>query len=225
MRTVIGLIGSKGAGKDTVATFLERNRGVKRFALADKLKATCSDVLGIPAYRFDTQAQKEYPFERPVTLERGDLSRLFLAYGDRHDACGHIDPHVGKNVRTPRELLQYVGSEVLRSVDPDVHCKALLRMMPTDGTFVVTDIRFQNELDFFRKATNQQCVAVYVSRREAEELAELDQHQTERFAQEMSRTCPYRIDNDGTMAGLEDRTLRIFAAVMRDLRRGVVQHL
>jgi hypothetical protein len=57
-------------------------------------------------------------------------------------------------VSTPRALVIYIGTEVLRKIKDDVHCEALKDYINTHSdnvdVFVISDCRFVNELDYFK---------------------------------------------------------------------------
>ncbi len=57
---IIGLIGPAGAGKSSVATYLEKKYGAKRFSLAGPLKEVAERTLGFTDEQlYGTQEQKE----------------------------------------------------------------------------------------------------------------------------------------------------------------------
>lgn len=56
---IIGLVGSKGVGKDTTADYLVAKYGFTKTAFADPLKKTCEALLGIDAKYFTDPLLKE----------------------------------------------------------------------------------------------------------------------------------------------------------------------
>ena len=94
--------------------------GFRRVAFAEPLKAACRAIFGFTEAQMCDPAQKEQP-----------------------------DPYWGF---TPRWAMQRLGTEGVRgAVADDVWTRAFLRhVSDQEGPFVVTDVRFQNEVDAIR---------------------------------------------------------------------------
>lgn len=61
-----------------------------------------------------------------------------------------VDPRYGKS---PRDILQFIGTEGFRAVDPDCWVKLLLRQAEKEPRpVVVPDVRFVNEAKLIREA-------------------------------------------------------------------------
>ena len=114
---IIGLVGKAKSGKDTVADYLVQNFDFKKVAFADDLKRLCVDMFNLTDEQVNTQEGK-------ATID----TRYNL---------------------TPRELLQMVGTDWFRSVYPMIWVDRLatkLRAAGPNDNYVVTDIRFANEM-------------------------------------------------------------------------------
>lgn len=153
----LGLSGLKESGKSTAFEIIkEMKDGVVEIQLAKKLKDSCSKNLDIPRDYFDDQnfKEKELPVHVVLTKERldGILSDFDLTNMDNKVEESR-KKHTGIIFKTPREAAQYIGTEVLRDFDDDIHCVASLRDAyknnPDAKLFVVTDMRFPNELEYF----------------------------------------------------------------------------
>jgi len=197
----IALCGQKGAGKDTfasVATKLYPN--AVRMGLADKLKDVCSEVFKLDRSSFDDPARKERyidsGYDYPVCIERQTAARIYDAYGIPPTEK-LIAPHLHNFLYTPRQIAQYVGSEMLRSVDPDIHCKALAGNMPKEGIIIITDVRFFNEMRFFRKL---KALFVGIDR---PGLPTNDKHQSEASAGSLLDACDEILINNSTKESFE----------------------
>ncbi len=210
MRIVIGLVGAKGAGKDTAADFLVKSGKAVRYALADKIKRASSDAFNIHWSYFEDRDNKEKDLPVPVVLTDNKIIRIFRHYvGDNNIDHRFVVKHVGTLLRTPRQVAQYVGTEMIRDIlGADAHVEAMLDDMPSDGVFVVTDVRFPNEFKYL--SDNSLFLPVYVSNAQAERVAEKDTHESERHVRDLAKRCT-KLDNNGTLGGLEDRALRLFA--------------
>jgi hypothetical protein len=131
---VVGLMGKKGSGKDTVADYLVARHGFIKLAFADPLKLICRSL-------FLFSDEQLYGGEKEVMDERWGV--------------------------TPREMMQVVGTDLFRkelprlipslSSGPSVWVRSLVRRVELlieermergeTARVVVTDIRFQDELD------------------------------------------------------------------------------
>lgn len=108
-----------------------------------------------------------------------------------------VKKHVGVILKTPRYAAQYVGTDVLRDFDPDIHIKMAVKTMDPTKIGVVSDIRFHNELESFSKTPG--FVSIFI-RRAAVIPADLSsQHPSERDVLDVGAKCMYRAENDTTV--------------------------
>ncbi len=128
--------GRKGAGKDTFyLRAREKNPGLRvvRFAFIDPLKHFCEEILGISrAALGGTQSDRNLPTE----------------YDWPED-----NPYGKRGRMTAREVLQYVGTDLLRKrFDPDLWVKSTLRKIrETEFDIgVIADARFPGEVEAAR---------------------------------------------------------------------------
>lgn len=113
------------------------------------------------------------PFhEKPFA---GPLKAMLAAVGvDVSDA--------GKNVFdtrflvTPRILMQTLGTEWGRKLNPDCWINVWRSQLPDDGLVVVPDVRFDNEADVIRAMGGQ---IIHVTRRQTAEMAAVPAHASE----------------------------------------------
>lgn len=127
---IIGLAGYAQSGKDTTGKILVEEHGFERLAFADALR----DIL----YALN-----------PVV------------HGDDHiipsvwDVQGCVDAkgwEWAKAHTTARVLLQRLGTEAGRNVlGENVWVDACMRKVKPGGSYVITDVRFPNEVDAVRK--------------------------------------------------------------------------
>ena len=147
---LIGLSGVKESGKSTAFDYIKNQiDGVVEIQLAKKLKDTCSVSLNIPRSHFDDQDFKEKTLVTPLILTKETITNILCNY--QIDFSDKYLKHIGKQIKTPREAAQYIGTEVLREGDPDIHCRHAIIEAEKLGARVgiITDMRFPNELDFF----------------------------------------------------------------------------
>ena len=115
-------MGAAGSGKSTVAAHLVKEFGFIEMSVADPLKDLCSEI---------------FDWDRDRLIE--------LAYKEEQD------PGLPAGW-TRRRVLQFVGTECFREIDPDHWAKMTLRKIDAvwaeneNQPIVVSDIRFPNEI-------------------------------------------------------------------------------
>lgn len=135
MGRLIGFAGRKGSGKDTCAAVLVKEQHYERFAFADCMKTICKDLF--------------------------DLTDDQL-HGDSKDTADERFGH------SPRQLLQMFGADFIRDmVSKDFWIQKFSRFMSRrlddDPPVVVSDVRYQNEVDAIRQWGGK----VYLIRRDS----------------------------------------------------------
>jgi hypothetical protein len=152
----------------------------------------------------------EMAFAQPLK----DAARIIfgLSHVQMHGSLKEtVDERWGKS---PRELLQLLGTEVARSIDEDVWVKSAgIQLRNTWGAsdrtlVVVTDVRFLNEADFIKK---HQGLLVRIQRGPQQMGLWEDPHQSE---MELEDIVPDLIvHNDGSLADLSGAAARAFSLV------------
>lgn len=126
---IIGLCGNIGSGKSTCANILVEKHGFTELAFADPLKRACRELFGFT----DEQL-----------------------YGTQEQKQTPDPNWFGV---TPRSVLQYVGTELLRNqmdrIIPELKQNIFVHAMKNklesrEGNIVISDVRFQNEVDMIR---------------------------------------------------------------------------
>lgn len=213
MQVVIGLVGTKGSGKTTAFKLMqELKAGTTEIMLANKLKQVCSEVFGIPRISFEDAAVKEKELNDFITLNEKNVSEVIKRFKKEIDYDKHIRPHIGKILISPRQIAQYIGTEVLRNVSEDIHCEGAVQDLVQAPLFVVTDIRFWNEYNFFNKNQDLAFFPVYISNYAAEAKAASDKHPSEAYVLEIAKKCE-RIDNNGSMQDFKSKVTELLARV------------
>lgn len=150
---IITLSGTKRSGKSTAAKILTEKFNFTEIALADPLRYICSKVFEIPIETFLSDELKEKQFEYPLALTSNDLGHIEAIveheWGYNIDEATHIrfSHHEGQTFANPRQILQYVGTELIRGeIDDNIFLKlADRRINGIDGNVVVSDVRFELE--------------------------------------------------------------------------------
>lgn len=183
MSVLIGLTGLARHGKGAVAAHLVEHHGFVKMSFADELKAM--------ARRIDPILDTDYKgFVR--------LSDAFEFYKGREDTVKAQFPEY-------RRFLQRLGTEGVRSVDPEFWVRALAdrilayQRANKDSRIVVDDVRFPNEAALFTDLWR-------VSRPGFETGA--DPHESEQWVGKMGENR--HLKNNGT---LEDLGILVDAVV------------
>jgi dephospho-CoA kinase len=177
---LIGITGKKRSGKDTIGEYLIKEHGFIRLSFADALK---------------------------------DLSRIVFGfndeqlYGDKKEIVDEYWKH------TPREILQKLGTEIFRievpkvlsNIDKNIWVNVVERKMLNilkenkDAKFVITDVRFSNELEFLKKYDG---ISIRVNR--DLENNDFSNHESELSIDKLD--VDYDIDNNNTLEDLYKKT-------------------
>lgn len=203
MKAIFGLIGAKSSGKTTAFDFIKELIPVQEITLAGKLKDVCAEIFCIPRHHFDDHRYKERELDAPVFLTTKLLMQIYDYYFRYPDYDKYIRPHVGMILYTPRQIAQYIGTEVLRAVDTDIHCMAATEI--TDGgVWVVTDMRFVSEYKFFKERWPELFYPIYIRNPGAEIAAARDQHASEQGLKELVKLPIRTIANETTIQAFQE---------------------
>lgn len=127
MTTVVGITGFAGAGKSTAANYLVERHGFTRLSFAAPLKKMLRTLDPILSSDFD-----------------GEYYRL-SEVDDNHD-----EVELKKLFPEYRRLLQVLGTDCIRAVDPEFWVRAAVAQINT-GKYVFDDVRFPNEAEAIKR--------------------------------------------------------------------------
>ncbi|MEV1109972.1 hypothetical protein AB0I95_15155 [Micromonospora sp. NPDC049751] len=127
-RPLVGLIGRKQVGKDTVAARLVERHGYVRYAFADNV--------------------------RKVALAIDPLIDIGFEYVPLSAVVEEDGWEMGKQLYPDvRQVLQRIGTEAIREIDPYFWIRAVMDVVEADvRPVVITDVRFHNEAEAIRRA-------------------------------------------------------------------------
>lgn len=131
---IIGVCGLIGAGKDTIADYLQNIHQFRRESFAHTLKDAVAAVFG---------------WDRELLEGRTKASRAWRETVDPWWASRLQMPHL-----TPRWVLQYWGTEVARkSFHDDIWIASLEnKLRKSEDDVVISDCRFPNEIAAIKRA-------------------------------------------------------------------------
>lgn len=163
---IICFSGTKGVGKDEAANVLVKQYQFTRVALADPLRMLCSEVFRLPYEQFSDNDKKDAELGYKIMLDYSHLDKIRdiveLQWGFVIDSDGReeMEEYYGTEFKTPREILQTVGTQLIRNnVRDDIWIVlAFSKMKENGGNIVVTDCRFKNEREAFKKAGATLCL-------------------------------------------------------------------
>lgn len=150
--TLIALTGKVGSGKDSSADYLVRHAGFMKLAFADTLRAEILDGFDLTerADILTNRDTKEQP--HPALALRNCTKFGFIgAVATATHAC--VDSAWLDASRTPRQILQWWGTEYRRRQDEHYWISRMASKVGVhrgngQNSFVITDCRFANELAF-----------------------------------------------------------------------------
>jgi hypothetical protein len=176
---LIGICGKAGAGKDTVGDYLISKYGFKKIALADPIKRLVKDVFALDDHTVYDRVAREQPLERWEGW-------------------------------TVRKLLQFIGTELFReNIDDAVWVKSLWYKVSDDkdNHYVVTDVRFPNELEFFQNNAKEDFLSLKITRPGYEGQVGMAGHASEAY----DLPAEIIIANDGTFEDLYNKVDEIIS--------------
>lgn len=117
---------------------------------------------------FRGQKFNEKPFAGP-------LKAMLAAVGvdTSEQAKNVVDARFGV---TPRVLMQTLGTEWGRKINPDVWLNVWRSQLPGDGWVLVPDVRFDNEAEAIRSMGGK---IIIITRKQTAEMAAVPAHQSE----------------------------------------------
>ena len=214
---IIGLCGFAKSGKSTAARQLSLLGGVE-VAFADHLKNVCSTAFSIPRHYFDDQDKKEIRFSSPIVLCDYDIAKILHAFGiktERVKGARIFSSHSGKQLTSPRHVAQYIGTNLLRSLDTDIHIKTAVSMADKNAKFLIfSDVRFDNELEYIKKSGGY----IFGIRRLSATPANLSSlHESEQRIPHLLAKCDFLLDNESSQDDFRRRVFTVGSALLEKM--------
>lgn len=213
---IIGLVGPKGSGKDSVAEILQAQGKVEnKISFAGPLKAICSDVFNLDLKLFNDPELKEKRLNEIIQVSPYHLEAILWGCEDyidinngRHSVS--VDDISGRIFSTPREILQVIGTDFIRNkINERFHMEAsfsdkVISDLDKDKNYAVTDIRFMDEYVYLAQKFGNDFKCYYVRRPSAEAKLTSNSHSSELESQRIKHLSTVDfIDNSGSLEDLE----------------------
>ena len=214
---IIAISGKKQSGKDTTAKILQF------LAYVDQLNAQAKEhgeTIELPSYleflEFNdavTQPIQVKKFAGKLKNIVAELLNCDISNLESEDFKNSKIEYLSTNdkIITPRYLLQYLGTDVLRnSINEDIHVNALLNDIKSSQNanilaFVITDLRFRNELEAIKKHGG---LTIRLNRNEANKIVSNSQHESETALD--NAQFDITIDNNGTFEELFLKVQKVY---------------
>lgn len=175
MPFIIGFAGRSGSGKDTAFQILSEfdpNRKVVKISFAEPLKRGLMELFGFPDLSYFEDSEKK--------------ERI-------HDEITHW---------TPRRLMQWMGTDIIKSqIDTNHWIKLLEKKVNSmlsldDIVIIITDVRFPEEVDCINRLNG---IVVYLDADERLGASSKSAHISEQILNETKEKCLLVIPNNGSL--------------------------
>ncbi len=152
---IYGITGAKGAGKDTLARAIDTAVYICNVSgatlgapfviehFADPLKRMTCRVFGLTPEQVYDPVLKEAPLRGEVAMDQYTQAMK--------DETGLAIKPRGLIANTPRQLLQFFGTDYVRTVCDDFWVQRLIATISGSNRVLVPDLRFPNEATALRK--------------------------------------------------------------------------
>lgn len=196
MKDIIAISGYSGSGKARATQIaLSLFPQAVQLNFGSHLKDILSQSFEIDLLYFNLSQVKDRDFEDPIYLTAEMLDKTLRLYGieaEYHD----FKKFIGKMIYTPRELMEFMGTEVLRSFDPEIHITTAFRVAPKADQYIIGDLRFLVELEYLR-ANSKTLQVLHVDNEQANNAAAKRKSIAEREISKISKIALH-VDNNGT---------------------------
>lgn len=162
---LISLSGQKRTGKDTVADILVRQHKYVKYSLATPLRELCSEVFQIPYETFTDDNTKEKLFAHPIRLDEEHLGLMLSVLENNWDfpvskeSKEKLLQLVGTEMKHPRNILQTMGTEVIRNcIDDQIWLKIADNRIGILADVVIADVRLKNEREWAKNRGAVLCI-------------------------------------------------------------------
>jgi hypothetical protein len=150
---IIALSGKKKSGKDTIANFLVKDQGFTKLSFATPLKDLLIKVFRIDPDSLYNEDKKDKELDYYITIDYSHLDDIREIISEEwgvkitYEMRENIEEFFGKEIKTPRQLMQVVGTDIIRNeIDDEIFINLLIEKTKTIQTpIVIADVRLENE--------------------------------------------------------------------------------
>ena len=143
---IIGFGGRLASGKTELAKICEEY-GYEKLYFALPLKQLCADLLDISIDELNVLKRNNTPIDITVGKDWVDIihEETQIPFDNINEIIGGITIH------TVRDLLQIVGTDVIRKYNFNWHVERIKEMIEDGKKYVIDDVRFPNEKDMIER--------------------------------------------------------------------------
>lgn len=154
--TIIALSGKKQVGKDTFSSVLCKRYNFQSIALADPIRNICARVFYLSPDMFSNEKKDARMQRINIDFHDVDAIRHIVEsewnYTISEESRNIMETLHGVGIDSPRDALRIVGNMLRDAISPNIWIElAAAKMKELGGRVIITDCRFENEREFFRK--------------------------------------------------------------------------
>lgn len=137
---IIGFAGRCRSGKTELAKICE-SKGYRKLYFALPLKQLCADILDVSLEGLNEAKNNNTGINLVIGDDLCDVlsTETGIALEDVRETCN------GKKLSTVREMLQFIGTDLIRKYNVDWHVNKIREMIDPEADYVIDDVRFPNE--------------------------------------------------------------------------------
>lgn len=224
----VGFTGPKGSGKDTAYEILQKKGKVRgKLSFAGPLKEICAKVSGLPIQYTTDPILKEAQLKEPIVLTSRVLRQIkrelpvwLPEVNEANEVLYNVDKmsltgYENQVCPSMRVMLQVVGSWIREQAFQDWHVMAAFgeKVMGElkGNSYAITDVRYENELEYLQKKFGSDFRMFYVERPEAEDQLKVATHSSETTVIKLREMIGEEavIKNSGSLEDLEKIVLAL----------------
>lgn len=150
---IISLSGKKKSGKDTVADFLVKDRGFTKLSFSTPLKELIIKTFSIDPDLLYNDTKKDLPMDYNLNIDYFHLDKMREIITEEwgvqidYETRERIEEFFDKKIETPRQLMQVVGTDIIRNlISETIFIDLMLEKIKKIQTpIVIADARLKNE--------------------------------------------------------------------------------
>lgn len=167
---IVAIGGKMGAGKSTIAEALNRFNFIK-ISFADHLKKVISELYDIPIEDLYDHNKKDIQLEKSLYWNYDFKEKLESIIQEKIYL-----PFKIQKLNSIREVLQFIGTDILRSHDYNYHVKNTISRIKKNNNYVIDDCRFLSEVEALRQ---KGAILIYILRngyKQSDHISENEVH-------------------------------------------------
>lgn len=137
---IIGFCGRMRSGKTELAKICERY-GYQKLYFALPLKQLCASLIDVSVEELNRLKNDNVE----ISLQLGNNICTILSKETEIPLEEVEKVCYGKTMNTVREMLQFIGTDLIRKYNMDWHVNRIRQMINKDMNYVIDDVRFPNE--------------------------------------------------------------------------------